>query len=89
VDTLLTKNPCIDFCAFKEGVCRACGRTKAEKKRWKDLPKETRDSIWSRIMATHGTNKGKRGRALRARHTKLSGKVARQVREQMAESLNE
>ena len=68
----LTKNPCIDICKFRAGVCRACGRTKAEKKSWKSLPKAQRHAIWERILESHGAGNGKRAGALRKRYEKVS-----------------
>jgi predicted Fe-S protein YdhL (DUF1289 family) len=85
MDTLLTKNPCIDVCAFDDGTCTACGRTKKEKKRWKALPPEERNRIWARIMESHGTGKGKHRKALRARHAKVSRKAAEQARAALAD----
>jgi hypothetical protein len=73
----LRKNPCVDLCKFKGGVCRACGRTKAEKKQWKRLPPSERHAIWQRILESHGTGRGKRAAALRERHAKVSGNGAK------------
>ena len=30
-------SPCIDICKDKRGVCVGCGRTKKQKKAWKDI----------------------------------------------------
>ena len=39
------KDPCIKVCKFEREVCRACGRSKAEIKRWKTLDKADRRAI--------------------------------------------
>ncbi|MGB1838030.1 DUF1289 domain-containing protein, partial [Marinobacter adhaerens] len=37
----VTKKPCIDVCEFnKKAICKACGRTRQEKKEWKQLSPE-------------------------------------------------
>jgi predicted Fe-S protein YdhL (DUF1289 family) len=62
----ITKKPCIDFCEFnKKGVCKACGRTRQEKKQWKQLSPDEKHEIWARILKSHGSGKGKYPKALR------------------------
>ncbi len=34
-------SPCIDICKDKRGVCVGCGRTKQQKKAWKDAETQT------------------------------------------------
>ncbi len=64
---LITKKPCIDMCDFnKHQVCKACGRTHAEKKSWKRLSPEEKQAIWRRILGTHGSGESKAAKALRA-----------------------
>lgn len=63
----ITKKPCIDMCDFnRHKVCKACGRTHAEKKSWKQLSAQEKQDIWSRILGTHGSGDGKAAKALRA-----------------------
>ncbi|MCS3903704.1 putative Fe-S protein YdhL (DUF1289 family) [Methylohalomonas lacus] len=70
---LLTKNPCIDICEFnKKNICKACGRTKAEKKGWKNLSKQEKHAVWLRILETHASGDKKKARKLRARYEKVS-----------------
>ena len=69
---LLTKNPCIDICEFnKKKVCKACGRTKQEKKEWKNLSKQEKHQIWLRILETHARGNKKKARKLRERYDKV------------------
>lgn len=69
---LLTKNPCIDICEFnRKGICKACGRTKAEKKGWKSLDPHERHAVWLRILESHGQGDKKKARKLRARYEKV------------------
>lgn len=73
---LLTRNPCIDDCEFKKKVCKGCGRTKAEKKGWKQLSKAEKHAVWLRILDTHANPKKKKGRQLLARYEKAAAAVA-------------
>lgn len=67
----VTKKPCIDICEFdKKAICKACGRTRQEKKEWKQLSAGEKQAIWERILASHGTGKGKHPRALRELYEK-------------------
>lgn len=68
---LLTKNPCIDVCDFKKGVCKGCGRTKAEEKHWKALSAAERHRVWLRILESHASPNKKKGRKLLARYEKV------------------
>ncbi|MCL7945436.1 DUF1289 domain-containing protein [Marinobacter sp. ATCH36] len=62
----VTKKPCIDICEFnKKEICKACGRTGQEKKEWKQLSADEKHAIWTRILDSHGSGKGKNPRALR------------------------
>lgn len=71
----VTKKPCIDICKFnKKDVCKACGRTKEEKKEWKKLSDHEKQAIWSRILESHGSGKGKNPKALRALYEKAREK---------------
>ena len=70
----IAKSPCIDVCKFDDGICRACGRTRSEKKEWKALPAIARDAIWQRVMTSHGTGRHKHARALRKRYEKARSK---------------
>ncbi|MEX0951916.1 MAG: DUF1289 domain-containing protein [Gammaproteobacteria bacterium] len=71
---LWTRNPCIDICKFnKKNICKACGRTKAEKKNWKDLSAGEKHAVWERILVSHGSSDKKKSRKLRARHDKIAG----------------
>jgi len=75
---MITKKPCIDICDFnKQSVCKACGRTREEKKQWKQLSPEEKQAVWTRILASHGTGKGKEARALRALYDKAQRKAAK------------
>lgn len=75
---LLTKNPCIDVCEFnKKNICKACGRTKQEKKEWKRLDAETRHEIWLRILKTHGNSDKRKARKLHERYKKARQAAAR------------
>lgn len=78
---LVTKKPCIDICEFKHSVCKACGRTQAEKKQWKQLSAEEKQAIWTRVLQTHGSGDSKNARALRARYEKARKKAAEKARE--------
>lgn len=69
----LTKSPCVDVCKFdKHKHCKACGRTKAEKKHWKDLAAAEKHAIWERILRTHASGRGKKARLLRERYERVS-----------------
>ena len=68
----VSKNPCIDICAFGGGVCRGCGRSKAEKKHWKRLSEAERHAIWQRVLESHGSRKARHAGALRKRYGKVS-----------------
>ncbi len=69
---LLTKNPCIDICEFnKKKICKACGRTKQEKKEWKNLSREDKHQVWLRILETHARGDKKKARKLRERYEKV------------------
>jgi predicted Fe-S protein YdhL (DUF1289 family) len=76
---LLTKNPCIDDCSFKKGVCKGCGRTSREKKGWKHLDKQEKHAIWLRILATHAKADKKKGRQLLERYEKAQRQAARKA----------
>ncbi|MDF3933498.1 DUF1289 domain-containing protein [Pseudomonas citronellolis] len=39
------KDPCIKVCEFDDGVCRGCGRSRAEIKAWKRLDKGERQVV--------------------------------------------
>ncbi|MDX1587314.1 MAG: DUF1289 domain-containing protein [Oleiphilaceae bacterium] len=68
---LVIKKPCIDICEFnKAGECKACGRTRSEKKQWKKLSAQEKQAIWERILDSHGRGNSKEAKALR----KLYGK---------------
>jgi predicted Fe-S protein YdhL (DUF1289 family) len=71
----VSKSPCIDVCKFRDGLCRACGRTRTEKKEWKALPAVARDAIWQRVLTTHGTGAEKHARELRRRFEKARRKA--------------
>ena len=73
---LLTRNPCIDDCDFKKRICKGCGRTKAEKKSWKQLSAAEKHAVWLRILETHG-RRDKKGRALLQRYEKAAKGAAR------------
>lgn len=73
---LVTKKPCIDICEFRQSVCKACGRTQAEKKGWKQLSAEEKQAVWDRILQTHGKGDSKNAQALRARYEKGRRKAA-------------
>ena len=69
---LLTKNPCIDICEFnKKMVCKACGRTKQEKRNWKNLGKKDKHAVWLRILQTHAQGDKKKARKLRERYERI------------------
>lgn len=71
----VTKKPCIDVCEFdKKAVCRACGRTRQEKKNWKQLAPDEKQAIWTRILESHGSARGKHPRALRDLYEKARQK---------------
>tara|TARA_B100002003_G_C14142271_1_gene549190 strand:- start:1673 stop:2002 length:330 start_codon:yes stop_codon:yes gene_type:complete len=71
----VTKKPCIDVCEFnKKAVCKACGRTREEKKEWKQLSPDQKQAIWTRILESHGSGKGKNPRALRDLYEKAKKK---------------
>ena len=71
----VTKKPCIDVCEFnKKAICKACGRTRQEKKEWKQLSPEQKQAIWTRILESHGSGKGKNPRALRELYEKAKKK---------------
>lgn len=36
------KDPCINVCEFDEGICRGCGRSRAEIRAWKKLDRPQR-----------------------------------------------
>lgn len=75
---LITKKPCIDICEFnKQDVCKACGRTHAEKKSWKRLSAKDKQAIWSRVLASHGSGPTKQAKALRALYRKAQEKAMR------------
>jgi predicted Fe-S protein YdhL (DUF1289 family) len=74
----ITKKPCIDICEFnKHDICKACGRTHAEKKSWKRLSAQDKQAIWDRVLASHGSGPGKQAKALRALYHKAQAKSAR------------
>ncbi|MAM89701.1 DUF1289 domain-containing protein [Allohahella sp. A8] len=67
----VTKKPCIDICEFdKQAVCKACGRTKQEKKAWKQFSDDEKQAVWDRVLVSHGSGKGKDARNLRALYEK-------------------
>lgn len=69
---LLTKNPCIDICEFnKKKICKACGRTKQEKKQWQEMSKQDKHQVWLRILETHARGDKKKARKLRERYEKV------------------
>lgn len=71
----VTKKPCIDICEFnKQAVCKACGRTRQEKKQWKQLSAEDKQAIWQRILVSHGSGKSKHARALQDLYEKARRK---------------
>jgi len=71
----VTKKPCIDVCEFnKKAICKACGRTRQEKKEWKQLSPEQKQAIWTRILESHGSGKGKNPKALRELYEKAQKK---------------
>jgi predicted Fe-S protein YdhL (DUF1289 family) len=71
----ITKKPCIDLCEFnKKEICKACGRTRQEKKQWKKLTADEKQTIWTRILRSHGTGKGKKPTALRELYEKAGRK---------------
>lgn len=72
----LTRSPCIDDCEFKKKVCKGCGRTKAEKKGWKQLSKAEKHAVWQRILHSHANPEKKKGRRLLARYEKAAAVVA-------------
>tara|TARA_Y100001936_G_C16049979_1_gene657191 strand:+ start:534 stop:713 length:180 start_codon:yes stop_codon:yes gene_type:complete len=43
----LKKNPCIDICKFSgpNDWCVGCGRTKLERKKWKDMKKKAKKKL--------------------------------------------
>jgi predicted Fe-S protein YdhL (DUF1289 family) len=58
---LKIKNPCMDHCKFNsDEICKGCGRTRTEVKRWKKLSDEDRDAINRRVRQTHGGKKKKK-----------------------------
>ena len=62
----ITKKPCIDICNFnKHEICKACGRTREEKKSWKRLSPQQKQAIWDRVLASHGSGTGKKAKALK------------------------
>jgi predicted Fe-S protein YdhL (DUF1289 family) len=74
----ITKKPCIDMCDFnKHQVCKACGRTHAEKKSWKQLSAQEKQLVWSRILQTHGSGGSKAAKALKALYHKAEKKQKR------------
>jgi len=74
----VTKKPCIDICEFnKKEICKACGRTRQEKKQWKQLSPEEKQAIWTRILESHGSGKGKQPRALRELYEKAKQKKSK------------
>ncbi|TVP53306.1 MAG: DUF1289 domain-containing protein [Halomonadaceae bacterium] len=73
---LVTKKPCIDICEFnKRGECKACGRTQAERKQWKQLPDEDKQAIWERVLVSHGQGKSAQAKALQKRYRKAVAKA--------------
>lgn len=67
----VTKKPCIDICEFnKKDICKACGRTRQEKKEWKRLSDDEKQAICQRILVSHGSGKGKQPSALRELYEK-------------------
>ncbi|HKK55782.1 DUF1289 domain-containing protein [Marinobacter sp.] len=77
----ITKKPCIDICEFnKKSVCKACGRTRQEKKDWKQLAPAEKQAIWTRILESHGSGKGKHPRALRDLYEKARQKKRKKAR---------
>ena len=84
---LVTKKPCIDICEFnKRSVCKACGRTREEKKQWKQLTAEEKQRIWNRVLVSHGSGRSKEARALQALYQKASGKVARRKNDRASDA---
>jgi len=88
---LLTKNPCIDICEFnKKKVCKACGRTKQEKKQWKEMSKQDKHQVWLRILETHARGDKKKARKLRERYEKVRRLASRHnAAEQAADTVNQ
>lgn len=77
----VTKKPCIDECEFnRKDICKACGRTHQEKKEWKRLSDDEKQAIWTRILASHGSGKGKQPRALRELYEKARRKGEKKAR---------
>ncbi|GAA3946208.1 DUF1289 domain-containing protein [Allohahella marinimesophila] len=75
---LVTKKPCIDVCEFdKHAICKACGRSKQEKKEWKQMSDAEKQAIWDRVLISHGSGKGKDSRSLRALYEKARSKKAK------------
>lgn len=84
---LVTKKPCIDICEFdRKDKCKACGRTREEKKVWKQMSAEEKDAVWRRVLGSHGVGKGKEARALRALYDKAVKKAIRKEEERRRES---